>query len=700
MAHNPSGITPPSDPSTQDRRSRSSHELNTLVPAVSTIVRARASRQTPDNPPRRGLPPSTDSSIRSVSPNRRTNPRVVNLPASSSQSNPQFGNRMNLPQASFVAGAAVQQAHYASQLAYDASHAAENFQRESQEAQRVTQQVIGLAQHREQMHEAQMNQLAQEANLRHQNTVAEAEAAVARTQSQAREFVESTISSAQQAVGRSEQELQQRAQQYVREQENNLRTGMEQELSRLRGEAQDELARRERRIAELEARLHQEEALVASNSPIPNSVPVTPKALAFTPQTQTGQVPLGSPPSNRSQHNEFPNPFAFPQMGVGDQIAPPQTESQQPPQGHPVTFQPPGYPGGMFGGLQMNPCGGSPQNGATPIDVQTALGEELLRTRQLFDDFVNAMRPVLDVLTPEQRMQIANNSGNPGMLAPPPPIAAPMQAPGSVSGAAPQGAPPPLQILPPGLPPLPLGQAQFEQPNVASGCGGGGSPSSSSSSSSSGPTTPTSRGQASGQRPAPFMCPNCGGMHDYADCPYLTMNAGIQPPRDYAQEEEDTIRVKGLQDLVIPTPPTDAGQARGYTNQVFLAVGKLQKTPTNEVYLWIQEVLTKSESELTNDPSFPRLDRELAAKLVKTCRKGHFGLLFQQMVEVERTRTGGMPCGRVMLKKILSHFQLERDRLGMLGERNLLTMKLMGSTVQDLENFRDKYQLFSLPSPC
>ena len=114
------------------------------------------------------------------------------------------------------------------------------------------------------------------------------------------------------------------------------------------------------------------------------------------------------------------------------------------------------------------------------------------------------------------------------------------------------------------------------------------------------------------------------------------MNAGIQPPRDYAQEEEDTIRVKGLQDLVIPTPPTDAGQARGYTNQVFLAVGKLQKTPTNEVYLWIQEVLTKSESELTDDPSFPRLDRELAAKLVKTCRKGHFGLLFQQMVECRK----------------------------------------------------------------
>ena len=56
------------------------------------------------------------------------------------------------------------------------------------------------------------------------------------------------------------------------------------------------------------------------------------------------------------------------------------------------------------------------------------------------------------------------------------------------------------------------------------------------------------------------------------------------------------------------------------------------------------------------------------------------------MVEVERTQTGGMPCGRVMLKKIRSHFQLERDGLGMLGERNLLTRKLAGSAIQDLEN--------------
>lgn len=33
----------------------------------------------------------------------------------------------------------------------------------------------------------------------------------------------------------------------------------------------------------------------------------------------------------------------------------------------------------------------------------------------------------------------------------------------------------------------------------------------------------------------------------------------------------------------------------------------------------------------------------MQTKLVKTRKKGQFGLLFQQMVEVERTQTGGMP---------------------------------------------------------
>ena len=99
-----------------------------------------------------------------------------------------------------------------------------------------------------------------------------------------------------------------------------------------------------------------------------------------------------------------------------------------------------------------------------------------------------------------------------------------------------------------------------------------------------------------------------------------------------------------------------------------MAIGRLQKTTGDELYLWAQDCLTSSEEQLRADPRFPRTTREIAAKLLKTCRKGKFGLLFQNMVEHERNTAGTMPNGRVMLRSIFKHFQLERDRIGILGE--------------------------------
>ena len=101
--------------------------------------------------------------------------------------------------------------------------------------------------------------------------------------------------------------------------------------------------------------------------------------------------------------------------------------------------------------------------------------------------------------------------------------------------------------------------------------------------------------------------------------------------------------------------------------------------------------MTLSEGELKAHPRFPRLDREIDAKLIRSYRKGRFGLMFQQQVEQERTRSGGMPNGRCMLRAIFRHFQLARDRIGMLAERNLLNTRLAGGSLQDLEDFRDKY---------
>ena len=344
MATNPSGITPPSDPSTQDRRSRSSRENLALVPAASIVLdRNRPSRphQTPDHQRRRsGRPRSSDSSnpsIRSVDQNRRSYRPPARIGQSSQSSNP-FSQGMNLPQASFVAGAAIHQAHQASAIAVEAATAAQNYQRESLEAQHFAQHVVGVAQQREQLHEAQMNQLNLEAAQRHHDAQAE----VTRTQERAREVVQQTLHSAQQAVGRSEQELQQRAQQYVTEQESRLRSEMEDRFNRLRGEALDEVAIRERRIADLEAQLLGQQAAAVS---IPKSVPVTPKALQFSPpQTQIVVPPhLGTPATNivAGSPTNSHNPFAIPIMEVGGRNTPTHQVPLPPPLGHPVDFHPP-----------------------------------------------------------------------------------------------------------------------------------------------------------------------------------------------------------------------------------------------------------------------------------------------------------------------------------------------------------------------
>ena len=46
---------------------------------------------------------------------------------------------------------------------------------------------------------------------------------------------------------------------------------------------------------------------------------------------------------------------------------------------------------------------------------------------------------------------------------------------------------------------------------------------------------------------------------------------------DPASHEETVVRIKDLKDLVLPLPPENAGQARGYVNQVLMAIGRLQK---------------------------------------------------------------------------------------------------------------------------
>ena len=193
------------------------------------------------------------------------------------------------------------------------------------------------------------------------------------------------------------------------------------------------------------------------------------------------------------------------------------------------------------------------------------------------------------------------------------------------------------------------------------------------------------------QNPAPRVTLMNGGQGQGTQAADASGGDAATSASDPASHEETVVRIKDLKDLVLPLPPENAGQARGYVNQVVMAIGRLQKTTGDELYLWAQDCLTSSEERLRADKRFPRATREIAAKLLKTCCKGKFGLLFQNMVEHERNTAGTMPDGRVMLRSIFKHFQLERDRIGILGERNLLGLKLAGQSVADIEAFREKY---------
>ena len=571
---------------------------------------------------------------------------------------------------------------------------------------------------------------------------------------QAQQLVLGARQHAQYEIAASQAVLQREAQQFVesnvRPLQQQLNLGNQQLVAR-----NSEIAERDLRIAHLEQQLAEarQQQAAALSSPVPETPPSTVSNLMdlladppradtchdvgtvdepfdlfsdLHPVTHTPEVrnrPFGSPHSPTIPLQEVANPtaaeaatWATPRAFVGQ----PQNEvAQNVAAAVPQSFHPPGFqPVSVMASPQSTELVSIPnlpmQNAMVP-SVNTVSGSNPTDPALVQQLLAEATR-LINVLQTQQQQQLQQQPQQQQLVAQAPQPMAPPCTPPKGAAPSPLGccsahasrvgtpcansqrgsssrAPPPQQVLPPGLPPLPLAQQGLIADNFPTyhhiGSHREADSGSSESSSDSGEDAP--------QR-IPLVlteCRICGELHPEVECPQLTMNQHYEVPQppavNYANDEEDTIRVKSLPDLVFPNPPDNAGQARGYVNQVLMAIGRLQKTPGNELYQWAQECLTTEEAQLQADPRYPRTDREIASKLLKTCRRGRFGLIFQQMVEAERAASGSMPCGRAMLRKIFKHFQLERDRIGMLGERNLLSLRVAGNTVADLEAFRDKY---------
>ena len=646
------GITPPSDDRSRSSRladsSFSEPDLApppdlSLVPAAATLVQGQR-------------PPGSRPPLVTISAGRD---RRQDSSSSPSPRGAQRPTELSATQASFLAGAAVTRAHQSAQVALHAANTAQAQAASSQaQAQQVAQQANEWAQGVRQEAQSVVDQTRAEAQAAVTQTRVEAQTVVDQTRAQAQAEVTQVRAEANRAVLHTRAAAQEEV---VAAQRTALEriTLLEQELAQSRREREESNRRVEQLIAERrlvddywtrrEIELNRQLGIVCpvDTPPATNRAPHWPP-MSFSPDTQSHNGPAPSTPLPVARARVTPSGSPVGTQGQGHN-SPKQVPSQE----GAATSAPAAsaaQPAEQPAALSSE----APPAQAEAVTVQSGSpsNPEVAALSHQVSELLTTVHSLAQAMATLQQPTAAASS------APPPPTTAAATVP-TLSFPAPAA---PL-LLP--ASPRPASEASSE-----------------SSSSSEG-------------TPRPPACRVCGSRaHLEVDCPQLTANGGggdgggggspsgsgprlppaASPGRDAAPSapeepqtpadyEETVIRIKSLSDMTFPQPPTNAGQARGYVNQVLVAIARVQRTPGDEVYLWAQECLTHTEAQLRQDPRFPRLTREVSAKLLKTCKSGRFGLMFQQMTEAERMSTGGMPSGRVMLRAIFKHFQLERDRI-------------------------------------
>ena len=679
-----SGFTPPSERSRSNRGdSHSDPDLGSgpLVPAAATIMVQR---------------PGTSSSSRAVArtfTSQRSSNNDANASTSSSDGPRRPPQELSATQATFLAGAAVSHAHHASGPSGVALQAAQAAQDSQQRERQVVEQasLFGNALRHEARHVADAaRQAVSQAQHSEQAARAQAQSAV--------QTLHQAASAAVFQAQQSEQALRAEAESAVSaiQQQADLRiAALEREVAQGR-EALDRLTDV---LAEAQQRRFQAEdlnrTLGAQMQELQRQFQLLREGQEALPPPSLEHAQTEPPVASQEQtpHLSFPSMVFEPDSSLNATVLSPiaQTPKSSPPT--PVPKASPCAPA-------QGAASGAP---ATTPPVPASSSEQNELGKQVEDlKFL-----VVGLMKDVHRL---NTSATATVSAPAPAEGAAGGAPQQFAqqGEAASSAQPQATTAAGAVPTLVLPLKPRQQTPQ------GDDPDSSGSSSSS-----SSSGTPAQSRPA---CRMCGSKkHDEEDCPFLTINrppggggdGGGSPDGDPegnpsaatarsgaaassksktpAELEEEVIRIKSLADLTFPAPPENAAQARGFVNQVLMAIGKVQRSPGNEVYLWAQDCMKLDDKALASDLRFPRLDREIAAKLIKVCRSGRFGLLFQQMVESERMSTGGMPNGRCMLRAIFRHFQLEKDRIGMLAERNLLNIRLGGGSIAELIAFRDKY---------
>ena len=529
-----------------------------LVPAAATIMVQR--------------PSAASSSSRVVArtfTSQRSSNRDANASTSSSDGPRRPAQELSATQATFLAGAAVSHAHHASGVALQAAQAAQDSQ---QRERRVVEEatLFGSA-------------LRQEAR----HVVDAARQAMSRAQLSEQAAASAAVSQAQ----RSEQALRTEAESAVsviQQQANERIAFLEREVAQGKGTA-DRLTDL---LAEANQRWFQAEdmnrALATQVQELQRQLQSLKErqeaATLHSPEAASVEPPV-APSEGQTPHLSFPSMIFEPDSSLNATVLSPIAQT---PKSSPPTPVPKASPCASAQGA----AAGAP---ATTPPVPASSSEQNELSKQVED-----LKFLVVGLTKD-----VHRLSNPAAAA----VSAPAPAEGAAGGAPQQptqqgeaasSTQPQATSTTGAVPTLALPLKPCQQ--TPQGDDPDSSDSSSSSSSSDSPAPP---------RPA---CRMCGSRaHDEADCPFLTVNRpsggdgdGGGPPdggpdgnppsamarsgaaasskrKRPAELEEEVIRIKSLADLTFPAPPENAAQARGFVNQVLMAIGKVQRSPGNEV---------------------------------------------------------------------------------------------------------------------
>ena len=124
---------------------------------------------------------------------------------------------------------------------------------------------------------------------------------------------------------------------------------------------------------------------------------------------------------------------------------------------------------------------------------------------------------------------------------------------------------------------------------------------------------------------------------------------------------------------------------------MFNLICKLAKGDEEPVFKCIEECVKPKAFESLNDSlPFPLLDRVLGSKLLELSKNTRFAMHFQTMQESYQ-RKHKQPKGRQLLWIIFEKYKMERDRGVALTQSHLLNLKMQGSDIKALEDFRNKF---------